>query len=262
MFVDSHCHLDFPAFDPDRKTVIERAHTAGIHTLLTIGTHLSRSEQVQKLTQQFPNVFCALGIHPHYCDQEYNPDVPSLLVDLLQHNNVVAIGETGLDYHYNNSDPTTQITSFRTHIRVALETNYPLIIHSRNAEHDILRIIYEELPGTTPFHAVLHCFTGSQQFAELALEKGLYLSFTGIITFPKSNALRHTAATVPLDRLLVETDAPYLAPIPHRGKRNEPSYLIHTAQTLAQIHNIPLESLAQYTTQNFYNLFQRTQQKT
>ena len=262
MFVDSHCHLDFPAFDHERAAIVERAFAAGIQALLTIGTHLSRREHVHKLTQQFSQVFCALGIHPHYCCQEYHADVLSLLMTCVHQSNVVAIGETGLDYHYNNSDPETQRASFRTHIRASLETQYPLVIHSRNAEHDILRIIHEELPGTTPFHGVLHCFTGSQKFADLALEKGLYLSFSGILTFPKSTQLRHIAKSVPLDRLLLETDAPYLSPVPYRGKRNEPSYLIYTAQTLAHIHQISLENLAQYTTQNFYSLFQRTQQRT
>ena len=255
MLVDHHCHLDFPQFEEDRSAILQRAHEAGVGLVVTICTRVKQLPKLLEICAAHPGVYCSVGTHPHYADEE--PDVTTAeLVDLSKHPSVVAIGEAGLDYYYQRSTREGQAAGFRRHIAAARETGLPLEIHARDADEDTLAILQEE-HAYGPFPAILHCFTGGERLAMGAVELGLHVSFTGVVTFPKSEALRQIAAKVPLDRILVETDAPYLAPVPYRGKTNEPAFVAHTARALAAVHGVDEETFAAATTENFFRLFSK-----
>lgn len=253
MLVDHHCHLDFPDFAGDLGGVIARAKAAGVIKLVSISTRIRRFDELLQLMQAHDDVFCSVGTHPHYAHEELDVTVDEI-VSLAQHPKVVAIGEAGLDYFYDRSPPAAQAEGFRNHIAAARETGLPLVIHARDADGDVAAILEEEI-AKGPFTAVLHCYTGGADLASRGLALGLYVSFSGILTFKKSDALREIARSVPLDRLLVETDAPYLAPGKYRGKRNEPAYVVETARELAKVKGISFEELAKSTTDNFYRLY-------
>lgn len=255
MLVDSHCHLDFPQLQSELDAVLERARKADVGAMVTISTRVGDFDALKAIVEAHPNVFCSIGTHPHNAAQE--PDVTvEELVEIARHPKVVAIGEAGLDYHYDNSPRDVQQASFRTHIAAARETGLPLVIHAREADADIASILEEEnAKGAFPF--VLHCFTSGAELAQRGLALGGYVSFSGVITFKKAEALREIALTVPTDRLLVETDAPYLAPEPMRGKTNEPAFVAHVASRLAALRGISQSELAEITTDNFFNLFRK-----
>jgi TatD DNase family protein len=253
MLVDHHCHLDFPDFADTLDGVLNRARAAGIGAMVSISTRLRRFANLLAIAEAHDNVFCSVGTHPHYAHEEL--DIPvAELVRLSGHPKVVAIGEAGLDYFYHNSPRQAQAEGFRRHIAVARATGLPLVIHARDADSDVAAILEEET-AKGAFAAVLHCFTGGEELAQRGLALGLYISFSGILTFKRSQSLREVAAGVPLDRLLVETDAPYLAPGPFRGKRNEPAYLVHTAAELARVKGISPDEIARITTENFFRLY-------
>jgi TatD DNase family protein len=256
MLIDHHCHLDFPDFAGEFDAVIARANAAGVGILVSISTRIRRFEQLLKIVEAHENVFCSIGTHPHYAHEELDVPVDEI-VRLARHPKVVAIGEAGLDYFYDNSPRAAQAQGFRNHIAAARETRLPLVIHARDADDDVAAILQDEMAKGS-FPAVLHCYTGGAELARCGLELGLYVSFSGILTFKKSNALRDIAQAVPLDRLLVETDAPYLAPGKYRGKRNEPAYVVETAAALAKVKGISLEELASATTENFFRLYAKT----
>ncbi len=255
MLVDSHCHLDFPDFSDELDAVIARARVAGVERMVTISTRVRRHDQVLGIAERFGNVFCSVGTHPHHAHEELDLTVGDL-VAITRHPRVVAIGEAGLDYHYHFSPVEAQEQGFRRHIAAARETGLPLVIHSREADEDTARILEDET-GKGAFPAVLHCFTGGPDLARRAIALGLSISFTGILTFKKSEALRAIAAELPAERILVETDAPYLAPGKFRGKRNEPSYVIETAKVLADVRGVSLDQIARQTTGNFFRLFSK-----
>jgi len=253
MLVDSHCHLNYPDFKDDLDTVIKRAEEKGVKTFLTINTKLSEAKDIQRIADSYPNVFCTVGAHPHDAIDHNYDGVYEDLIKLAQHSKVVGIGETGLDYYYENSPRDEQIASFKTHIKASIDIDLPLIIHTRDADEDTLAAI-QEFPKA---RGVFHCFSGSKGLAKAALDLEFYISFSGIITFKKAEELREVASFVPLDRVLVETDSPYLAPIPHRGGRNEPAYTYITAMKLSEIKGVALEEIAAQTTKNFFQLFKR-----
>jgi TatD DNase family protein len=253
MLIDSHCHLDFPDFANELDAVLGRARAAAIERLITISTRVRRHEQLRAIAERFPEVYCSIGTHPHYAHEEADISLAEL-VACSRAEKVVAIGEAGFDYHYDRSPRDAQERGFRTHIAAARETGLPLVIHSREADDDTARILEEEA-GKGAFVAVLHCFTGGQDLARRALALGHFISFTGILTFKNSQDLRTIAAGLPDDRILVETDAPYLAPGKYRGKRNEPAFVLETAKTLAEVRGVPFETIAAQTTANFYRLF-------
>jgi TatD DNase family protein len=258
MLVDSHCHLDFPDFADELDAIVARAGAAGIGRIVTIGTRVRRHDQVVAIADRFSNVFCSVGTHPHNAHEE--PDVTAAeLVARAAHPKVVAIGEAGLDYHYDFSPRVAQEQGLRTHIAAARETGLPLVVHCRNADVDMARILTEEAAKGS-FRAVLHCFTGSRGFAFAGVALGCYVSFSGILTFKKSDELRAIAAALPAERLLVETDAPYLAPGRYRGKRNEPAYTVETAKVLAEVRGVSTEEIARQTTDNFFRLFAKVPQ--
>ncbi len=252
MLVDSHCHLDFPDFEGEVDALVERAREAGVGFMVTICTRPRQAEAVIALAERHDNVFCAIGLHPHHVEAEGMPE-EGALVAFAEHPRVVALGETGLDYHYDRSPRELQQESFRRHIRAARRADVPFVVHSRNADADTAAILEEETAGQVP--GVMHCFSSGRALADKALELGLYISFSGIVTFRNSQALREIAAGVPLDRLLVETDAPFLAPVPMRGKRNEPAYVVHTAAVTAQLQGVSEEAFAAASTDNFFRLF-------
>jgi len=255
MLVDSHCHLDFPEFAPELAAVVARAETAGVKTCVSISTTLTRFDRVREVAEEFAGVYCSVGIHPHEAEKEpLDSDEP--LLERARHRKVVGIGETGLDYYYGHSPREAQIANFRAHIRAARATGLPLIVHTRDAEDDTIAILREEMEQGA-FCGLIHCFTGTERLARAALDLGFSISASGIATFKKSEALRDVLRGVPLDRLLVETDAPYLAPVPHRGKRNEPAFVTFTATALAELKGVPSETLADATTENFLRLFSR-----
>src|ERR1700728_4005243 len=260
MLVDSHCHLDFPDFASELDAVVARAADAHLMRLVTISTRVRRFAGILAIAERFPDVFCSVGTHPHYAHEELDV-TPDDLVAHTRHPKVVAIGEAGLDYHYDNSPREAQERGFRTHIAAARETGLPLVIHTREADADTARILEEET-GQGAFPAVLHCFTGGAELARRAIALGLSISFTGILTFKNSTALRAIAAELPADRILVETDAPYLAPSPFRGKRNEPAYVGEVAKVLAEARGVPFEEIAQQTTDNFFALFRKVPRPT
>ncbi|MGC2827570.1 MAG: TatD family hydrolase [Pseudolabrys sp.] len=255
MLVDSHCHLDFPDFSAELDTVVTRARAADVGRIVTISTRVKKHAQVLAIAERFPEVFCSVGTHPHNAHEELDIDT-KMLVELTKHPKIVAIGEAGLDCHYNNSPRAAQAASFRQHIAAARETALPLVIHSRECDTDMAQILREE-SGKGAFPAVLHCFTGGRDLAFTAIELGHYVSFTGILTFRNSDTLRGVAAALPAERILVETDAPYLAPLPYRGKRNEPAYVVHTAKVLADVRGVSSDEIAQQTTENFFRLFSK-----
>src|SRR5664279_1243750 len=255
MLVDSHCHLDFPDFASELDAVVARARAAGIGRIVTISTRVKKHAQVLAVAEKYPEIFCSVGTHPHNAQEE--PDIDAAaLVAIAKHPKVVAIGEAGLDYHYDNSPRAAQEQGLRAHIQAARETGLPLVIHAREADADMARILREET-GKGAFPAVLHCFTGGRDLAFAAIELGHYVSLTGILTFKNSQNLRDIAAALPPDRILVETDAPYLAPLPFRGKRNEPSYVVETAKVLAATRGVSLEEITRQTTENFFRLFNK-----
>jgi TatD DNase family protein len=253
MLVDTHCHLDFPDFANELDAVVARAGAAGVARMVTISTQMRRFAGVLSIAERFPEVYCSVGTHPHYAHEELDVTMDDLVAE-TRHPKVVAIGEAGLDYHYDNSPRGAQERGFRTHIAAARATGLPLVIHSREADADTARILEEET-GQGAFPAVLHCFTGGPDLARRAVALGHYVSFTGILTFKNSIALREIAAELPADRILVETDAPYLAPNPFRGKRNEPAFVIETAKVLADTRGVSLEEIARQTSDNFFRLF-------
>lgn len=255
MLVDSHCHLDFPDFASELDEVVARAGQAGVSHMVTISTRVRRFPEIRAIAERFDNVFCSVGTHPHQAAEE--PDVTAAeLVALSQHPKVVAIGEVGLDYHYDNSPREAQAHGFHTHIAAARETQLPLVIHAREADADVGAILTAETAkGAFPF--LLHCFTGGAALAHLAVELGGYVSFSGVLTFKNGAALREIAAGLPADRILVETDAPFLAPIPNRGKRNEPAFVRDTARVLGEARGVGLEEIARQTTDNFFTLFSK-----
>ncbi|MYZ47232.1 TatD family hydrolase [Propylenella binzhouense] len=255
MLVDSHCHLDFPDFAQEIDAVVARAEAAGIVRMVTISTRVREAERVKSVADRFPNVYRSIGTHPHNADEELDVTAD----DLLRHAEdpkVVAIGEAGLDYFYDNAPRAAQARGLRVHIDAARRSGLPLVIHSRDADDDMCRILEEE-SEIGAFPAVLHCFSSGRKLAETGIRLGHYVSFSGILTFNRSEELRAIARDLPSDRLLVETDAPYLAPPPYRGKRNEPSYVVKTAEVLARTRGIPFETIAEETSRNFFRLFSR-----
>lgn len=253
MFIDSHCHLNYDGLVEQQDDVLLRARAAGVETMLNISTRESEWAAVVATAHRYPNVWASIGIHPHEADQ--HPDVDTAkLVAAATDPRVVAIGETGLDYYYDKSDREQQRRSFRSHIAAARETGLPIIVHTRDAEEDTAEILGDEM-GRGGYGGVIHCFTASQDFADKALALGLYISISGIVTFKNARDLQATAATVPAERLLIETDAPFLAPVPHRGKSCEPAYVADTARFLAGLRGEPVEQLAAQTKANFLRLF-------
>ena len=253
MLVDSHCHLDFPDFDAELDAVVARARAANIGRMVTISTRIRQHAKVLGIAERFPDVFCSVGTHPHHAHEELDIEADEI-VARTRHPKVVAIGEAGLDYHYDFSPRDAQERGFRAHIAAARETQLPLVIHTREADEDAARILAEEM-GKGAFPAVLHCYTGGPDLAQRALALGHYISFTGIVTFKNSGALREIAKSVPADRFLVETDAPYLAPLPYRGKRNEPAYVVEVAKVLAEVRGTSLDEISRASTENFFKLF-------
>ncbi len=251
--VDSHCHLDFPELSVEADAVVARAKTAGVGHLLTIGTKITKFDGVLAMAERFPNVSCSVGIHPHEAGVEPKMDVEKL-TKLAAHPKVVAFGETGLDFYYEHSPRADQEKSFRVHIDAARERKLPVIVHTRDADPETAQILAEEM-AKGPFTGVIHCFSSGPELAAKALELGFYISFSGIVTFKKADTLREVVKTIPMDRILVETDSPYLAPMPHRGKTNEPSFVTHTADVVAGLKGVTREELAAQTTENFFRLF-------
>jgi TatD DNase family protein len=256
MLIDSHCHLDFPDFSGELDAIIGRARAVGVGRIVTISTRIKCHADLLAIAERYDNVFCSIGTHPHNAHEELDVTIDEI-VHMTEHRKVVAIGEAGLDYHYDYSPRDAQERGFRNHVAAARATGLPLVIHSRDADDDMARILEEEM-GKGAFKAVLHCFTGGRALAERAIALGLSISFTGIITFKKSDELRAIAAALPSDRILVETDAPYLAPGRYRGKRNEPSYVTETAKVLAETRGVSTDELARQTTDNFFRLFSKT----
>lgn len=253
MLVDHHCHIDRPEFAADLEGVVARARAAGVGVLVNISTRIRKYDHLISVVERFPDLYGSVGTHPHYAHEEL--DIPlAEIVRLAQHPKIVAIGEAGLDYHYKHSTPEAQAEGFRRHIAAARETGLPLEIHTRDADADTLRILEEE-HAKGVFPAILHCFTGGRELAMGAVELGLYVSFSGVVSFKKSDELRAIACDVPLERLLVETDAPYLAPEPYRGKQNEPAYVVHTVAALARARGIAASELACAMTENVFRLF-------
>jgi TatD DNase family protein len=255
MLVDSHCHLDY--FTPmELPDVLTRAAAAGVGEMVTIGTTLAQSERLPAMIEGMSNLWCTIGVHPHHAAEAPVP-TPEVLAEMAQHPRVIGIGESGLDYFYDRSPRDVQAENFRAHIRGARLAGVPLCIHARDADDDIALILKEERDREGGFDFLLHCFSSGRGLAEAALEMGGYVSFSGILTFPRSTELRAIARDVPLDRLLVETDAPYLAPVPFRGKRNEPAWVAHTAAVLAEARGMTPDALATLTTDNFRRLFRK-----
>ena len=255
MLVDSHCHLDFDVFDEDRQETIQRARDAGVATMVTICTHVTRFDRIRAIAESDENIWCTVGIHPHQAEEEPLVSVEDL-VGRAAHPKVIGIGETGLDYYYDNSPRDLQQTSFRTHIAAARESGLPLIVHTRDADDDMADILEDEM-GKGAFPGVLHCFSSGRRLAERALDIGFYISLSGIVTFKNAEDLRDIARDVPVDRILVETDSPFLAPIPNRGKRNEPAFVADTAAKVAEIKGVDNQTLSMSSTENFFRLFNK-----
>jgi TatD DNase family protein len=253
--VDSHCHLDFPDLQADIEAVIARARAASIKRMITISTRVRRFHEVQAIIERYDDVFGSVGTHCHNAAEEDDVALEEI-IGLSRHPKVVAIGEAGLDYHYDFSPRDVQARGFRKHIAAARETGLPLVIHAREADEDVVAILEDEM-ARGRFEAVLHCFSSGAGLARRGLELGLYVSFSGILTFKKSEDLRAIARQVPLDRLLVETDAPYLAPMPFRGQRNEPAYVTHTARVLGETIGVDEAEVARLTSENAFRLFSR-----
>jgi TatD DNase family protein len=256
VLIDSHCHLDFEVLANDRAGVLQRAKAAGVTGMVTISTRVKRYDEITAIADAHPNVWCSVGTHPHNAHEELDVTVEDL-VRLSAHPRCVAIGEAGLDYHYEGDYPA-QAEGFRRHIDAARKTALPLVIHSRSADDDTAKILEEETVGQGAFPFVLHCFTGTPALARRGLDLGGYISFSGILTFKNAADIQEVARKAPADRILVETDAPYLAPVPHRGQNNEPSYVRHTAEKLAELRGVGFEEIARQTTENFSQLFKKT----
>jgi TatD DNase family protein len=255
MFADSHCHLNYKGLVEEQQAVLERARAAGVSAMLNISTRRSEWDEVTGLAERESDVWASVGIHPHEADA--HPDVQtSNLVEQARHPRVVGIGESGLDYYYDHSDRSAQRASFRAHIAAARETGLPIIVHTREAESDTYEILKDEM-GKGAYAGVIHCFTASQDFADKALDLGLYVSISGIVTFKNAKELQSSAKMIPSDRLLIETDAPFLAPVPHRGRPCEPAFVADTARFLADLRGEEVEALAKRTTANFRNLFSK-----
>ncbi len=255
MLIDTHCHLDFPDLAADIDGVLARAKAAGVFRMITISTHVARAATYRALADTHDNVFFTVGTHPHYADQELDVTADQL-VTLADHPKCVGIGEAGLDFHYDKAPRAAQAQGFRTHIAAARITQLPLVIHARAADEDMIAILEDET-AKGAFPAVLHCFSSGPELARRSVALGFYLSMSGILTFKASDELRAIARDTPLDRLLVETDAPYLAPMPHRGKRNEPAFTRHTAEVLAAVKGVTVEEIAAITSANAERLFTR-----
>jgi TatD DNase family protein len=253
MLVDSHCHLNFPEFKQDLDLVIKNANDQDIKYMLTVNTRLSESLDIQRIADANSNIFCSVGVHPHDSKDNNDSSLIEKLKNHAKHPKVVALGETGLDYYYNNSDEKAQIDCFNMHLDAGIELGLPVIIHTRDADADTISCL-DAHPNAK---GVFHCFSGSTEFAKQGLDRGLYISFSGIITFKKAEELREVVKFVPLDRILVETDSPFLAPIPHRGSRNEPAFTIFVAKLVAELKDISLEEVAKVTTKNFFTLFDK-----
>jgi TatD DNase family protein len=259
MLIDHHCHLDFPGFDDDRAATVARAHAAGVGLMVSISTKVHQFQKLLETLAPFPNVYCSVGTHPHNAHTELDITADDL-IRLSAHPRVVAIGEAGLDYHYKHSTPEAQAEGLSRHILAARRTGLPLVIHSREADADMARMLEEATAADGPFPALLHCYTGGMGLAQRSLALGHSISFSGVITFKNSQDLRAIAAAVPLDRLLVETDSPFLAPAPHRGKRNEPAFVVETAKVLAGVKGVSLDEIADATTANVLRLFSKLPQ--
>ena len=253
--IDSHCHLDFPDFADELDAVVARAHAAGVERMVTIATRVARGEAYRALAERFAPVYFTIGTHPHQAAEEPDTDADAIR-RFAAHPKCVGIGEAGLDHHYDYAPRDVAERVFRAQIGLARELDLPLVIHAREADDDVGRILREEM-AAGPFAALLHCFTSSRALAETGLELGLYISFSGVLTFKNSADLRAIARECPLDRLLVETDAPYLAPVPHRGRRNEPAFVVSTAQTLAEVKGVSFDQIAAATRANTLKIFRK-----
>jgi TatD DNase family protein len=256
MLVDSHCHLDYFS-DAEMPDVIARAKAAGVTEMVTIGVTLSQSRKILPIAEAGEGIWCSVGVHPNHAADEGNVPAPEAIAAMTAHPKVIGIGESGLDYFYDKAPRDVQEQNFRAHIRAAQLTGLPLAIHARDADDDIARMLAEERAKGGDFNFLLHCFSSGRGLAEAAVAMGGYVSFSGILTFPKSSELREIAAGVPLDRLLVETDSPYLAPVPFRGKRNEPAHTVHTAKILSEVKGLKPDALAELTTRNFRTLYRK-----
>lgn len=256
LVVDSHCHLDFEGLSDHLPEILARAEQAGVGLMVSISSRVRKFDKLLRIAEENPNVFCTIGTHPHNAHEEMDVTVAEL-VEMARHPKVVGIGEVGLDYHYDFSPRAAQEQGFRLHIAAARETGLPLVIHSREAEADTIRILEDEM-GKGAFTPLLHCFTSKSELAQAAVAMGGYVSFSGILTYRTAEDLRATAAEVPMDRLLVETDSPYLAPVPYRGKSNEPAFVVKTLETLAKVKGVTVEDMAQVTSDNFFRLFSKT----
>ena len=257
MFIDSHAHIDGHEFDQDRGEVIERAHAAGVSVILNVGTgdpHSDAFERAVELGKSHESVYTAIGTHPHDA-RLYNDTAEEKIKTLINNEHVIAWGEIGLDFHYDNSPRDVQVEVFKRQLHAARECNLPVVIHTREAEPETIDILKSEYDGAQR-RGVFHCFSGSMDLAQRAIEIGFMISFSGIVTFKKADELRAVAKQVPLDRLLIETDCPYLTPIPYRGKRNEPAYVVEVARCLAGLHGVELEEMARITTENFKRFFE------
>ena len=255
MLVDSHCHLDFPAFADDFPAMLERARAAGVRTLQTISTRLATVDAILDVASRDPDIWCSVGLHPHEAATEEDVS-PDRIVALSDHPDVIGVGETGLDYYYEHSPRERQQESFRNHIEASRRTGLPLIVHARDADDDIVAVLREEYEAG-PFPGLIHCFTAGPELARAALDIGFLISISGIVTFKKAENVHAAAREVPLDRLLVETDSPFLAPVPHRGKRCEPAFVARTAAAIAELRQIDPSRLAEATTDNFFRLFSK-----
>lgn len=253
LLVDSHCHLNFPDYKEDVEAVIANAKSRGVGVMQTICTEMAEFEEILAIAESHEGIYCSVGVHPN---DSGKTDVVAVseLMNKTVNPKVIGLGETGLDYYYETSDRKTQQESFRVHIHAAQETRLPIIIHTRDAEEDTMAMLDEAL-AHKPFTGVLHCFTGSQALADFAVARGFYVSFSGIVTFKSATALQDVARTLPLEAMLIETDAPFLAPMPYRGKRNEPAYVSHTAEFIANLRGTSVETIAEATTRNFFALF-------
>ena len=255
MLIDTHCHLDFPDFEDELDDVLDRAKAAGVSKMVTICTKVTQFDRIRAMADAHEDIYCSVGIHPHEAEKEPVTTTAELL-ELASHPKCIGIGETGLDYFYEHSPRKEQQANFREHIGASREAKLPLIVHTRDADEDTISILSEE-KRNGDFPGLIHCFSSSEELAMASLELGLYISISGIVTFKKAVELRETLKNVPLDRILVETDAPYLAPVPHRGKRNEPSFVADTAAKVAEIKGVSTEEMARISTENFYRLFSK-----
>lgn len=259
LLIDSHCHLDFPDFAEERDAIIKRARDVGVGLMLTISTRLDQFDRVLSVAEAYPDVYCTVGVHPHEADDHVDVTAAKL-VELAKHPKVVGLGESGLDYFYEHSDRDAQKKCFLAHIVAARETGLPVVIHTRDADDDTAAILDAEM-AKGKFKGLLHCFSSGQPLAELAVRHDMMVSFSGILTFNKAKAVQESAQALPMQNLLVETDAPYLAPVPLRGKRNEPSFVAHTAAFLAKLKNVSTAEITATTTQNFLRLFDKVPQE-